>query len=498
MKGKLVSCLVAAVIVLLMLVGCATVEPDELLIPSNESVSSAPTQTEEQSPPEEPDPVQTHMELTLNGDQMVVLEVGQSFEDPGAAAFGWLSSAPDDKETVEVQVEGTVLSDMLGTYVMTYTASYGGETKHVIRQVVVMDRTAPVIILSDIPAGEDPLQVGFAATDNYDGEITHLVTVKVEDQQITYTVSDSSGNTAAVHRQWDRIPPQITLSGEAEYKLSVGDKWDEPGFAAVDSADGDLTQRVEISGSVDTSVPGEYILEYRVTDSCGNAAVVQRTVRVVAAAKPEVVEPNGKVIYLTFDDGPSEYTERLLKILRKYDVKATFFVINSQYIHLLDDIVADGHTLAIHSKTHRYEKIYASEEAYFDDLYAMQQIIYEKTGVTATVMRFPGGSSNRVSKKYCTGIMTRLIQAVQDRGFQFFDWNVDSDDAGSANTAEQVFQNVKKGVKGKQYSVVLQHDTRKFSVDAVERIIVWGLENGYTFLPLEPSSPECHHDWVKN
>ena len=190
--------------------------------------------------------------------------------------------------------------------------------------------------------------------------------------------------------------------------------------------------------------------------------------------------------------------ERLLKILRKYDVKATFFVINSQYIHLLDDIVADGHTLAIHSKTHRYEKIYASEEAYFDDLYAMQQIIYEKTGVTATVMRFPGGSSNRVSKKYCTGSMTRLIQAVQDRGFQFFDWNVDSDDAGSANTAEQVFQNVKKGVKGKQYSVVLQHDTRKYSVDAVERIIIWGLENGYTFLPLEPNSPECHHDWVKN
>ena len=90
--------------------------------------------------------------------------------------------------------------------------------------------------------------------------------------------------------------------------------------------------------------------------------------------------------------------------------------------------------------------------------------------------------------------MTYLTQAVEDCGFSYFDWNVDSDDAGSAKTANQVFQNVVDGIRENPYSVVLQHDIHSCSVDAVERIIRWGQENGYQFLPLQTDSPVMHHE----
>jgi hypothetical protein len=89
--------------------------------------------------------------------------------------------------------------------------------------------------------------------------------------------------------------------------------------------------------------------------------------------------------------------------------------------------------------------------------------------------------------------MTRLTQRLEADGYQYFDWNVSSEDAGGAKTAEEVFENVTKGITGKTNSVVLQHDTHEFSVDAVERIIAWGLCNGYTFKALDKDSPTCHH-----
>ena len=82
---------------------------------------------------------------------------------------------------------------------------------------------------------------------------------------------------------------------------------------------------------------------------------------------------------------------------------------------------------------------------------------------------------------------------MQEQGFRYFDWNVDSNDAGGAKYTSEVYNNVINGVSKKQISVVLQHDSKEFSVNAVEKIILWGLSNGYTFLPLDESSPICHH-----
>jgi len=146
----------------------------------------------------------------------------------------------------------------------------------------------------------------------------------------------------------------------------------------------------------------------------------------------------------------------------------------------------------MHSMTHSYSKIYASEDAFFNDLYGIQKIIKDQTGVESMLMRFPGGSSNTVSG-FNPGIMSRLVDSVTSKGFHYFDWNVDSNDAGGARSAEQVFANVIAGVEGRTASVVLQHDIHGFSVDAVEKIITWGLANGYCFKALSEDSPACHH-----
>jgi peptidoglycan/xylan/chitin deacetylase (PgdA/CDA1 family) len=253
-----------------------------------------------------------------------------------------------------------------------------------------------------------------------------------------------------------------------------------------------LTDEVTVEGSVDTYTAGTYELVYSVADSYNNVTKVTRTVVVEAVRQPDTVTPTGKIIYLTFDDGPGKYTQTLLDVLDKYNVKVTFFTVNTGYTNLIAKEAAAGHSIGIHSATHDYAQVYASKEAYFDDLNTMQAIIKKQTGSTTTLVRFPGGSSNLVSKKYCAGIMTTLAKALTDQGYQYFDWNVLSGDAGETTSTEQVFQNVINGVQKQDVSVVLQHDIQGFSVNAVEKIIVWGLANGYTFLPLDSTSPTAH------
>jgi len=239
-------------------------------------------------------------------------------------------------------------------------------------------------------------------------------------------------------------------------------------------------------------MPGTYTLTYTVTNGQNNSVSKTRTVTVEALVQPDVVDPGDKIIYLTFDDGPCKYTLTLLEVLEKYNVKATFFIVGSMGVGYLDEIAAGGHSIGMHSMNHEYKEIYSSEEGFFEDLYACQQLIYERTGILTTLLRFPGGSSNTVSRKHCEGIMSKLVVEVEAQGFQYFDWNVNSGDAGGTTDTDQVFKNVINGIKKHNISVVLQHDIKKYSVEAVEQIIQWGLANGYTFLPLDPTSPECH------
>lgn len=453
------------------------------------------------------------LDLEMTGDRQITLEYGAVYQEQGATAEFFGTHFTKEPVNVEVTTVGNVDTSRLGTYHIQYTAAYHDLVSTAYRDVTVVDTQPPEIILVTNPEaytipGQPYAEEGFTAQDNVDGDLTQSVTALEKDGMVVYTVADASGNQTTVSREihyHDPIPPELTLLGNTSVVLNAGSQYLEAGYTATDNCMGDISQLVTINSNLDGNTPGTYTITYTVADLYGNTATATRTVTVLPAVAtppaadntpaPETtpVPTTGKVIYLTFDDGPGPYTGRLLDILAKYGVKATFFVVNTAYIGEVARMVQEGHAVGIHTTTHRFNEIYASDEAFFNDLYTMQGIIETHSGVKTTLMRFPGGSSNTASASYNRGIMTRLTHSVTEQGFQYFDWNVDSRDAGGAGTSDSVFNSVVNGIGNKEVSVVLQHDIKSYSVDAVEQIIVWGLSNGYTFLPLDPSSPGCHH-----
>jgi peptidoglycan/xylan/chitin deacetylase (PgdA/CDA1 family) len=441
--------------------------------------------------------------MNIPKEETVEVEYGKSYDAPTVTASYEEGFLHRKETSLEVVKEGTVDTKKLGTYEVTYTASYQNKKKTCKRKVVVADKESPVIeLVSDPEYFTSPVaqyeEEGYTATDNYDGDLTEKVVREEKDGVVTYTVSDSSGNTTTVTRNIvykDVVEPEITLEGEEMMSVQVGSSYSEPGYHAQDDCDGDLTSKVSVEGSVDAGKIGVYSLTYSVSDSYGNVGTATRTVYVFQKQAPaETVNPGDKVVYLTFDDGPGQYTSRLLDTLDKYGVKATFFVTNQYpaYQNLIAEEYQRGHTVAIHSYSHDYATVYCSDEAYFADLNRMSDICYAQTGVRPSIIRFPGGSSNSVSSHYSVGIMTRLSKALTSMGYQYCDWNVSSGDAGGTTSTEQVVSNVISGIRSQSVSIILQHDIKGFSVDAVEQIIVWGLANGYTFLPMDSTTPMVH------
>lgn len=445
---------------------------------------------------------QFSLEVEILGNRDVYVEYGDKFKDPGAKCYlkGQYLFQRGIELNLPVEIETDLAEDHVGHYGVAYRASFAGMEGVSGRNVWVIDSVCPSIMLigeTDVTRidGFHYQEEGFTAYDNYDGDITHKVIRTEQEGRILYGVADSSGNPAYAVRNvpnFDPVKPEIFLAGEKTISLEAGRDYVEPGYTAWDNVDGDLSQAVEVSGEVDCFTPGIYSIVYRVSDSAANQTQVTRTVEVATKQVPAPVEPEGKVIYLTFDDGPGQYTRHLLSVLAQYGVKATFFVTDNHQEDILKQIVDEGHSIGVHTKTHVYRDIYASPEAFFADLYGMQEVIRQATGVQTYLMRFPGGSSNTVSSSV-PGLMTLLSEAVKNAGFRYFDWNVDSLDAGGAKSVDEVYANVTGGIRKQALSVVLQHDIYAFSVGAVERIIAWGLDNGYTFLPLQMDSPPVEH-----
>lgn len=210
-----------------------------------------------------------------------------------------------------------------------------------------------------------------------------------------------------------------------------------------------------------------------------------------------IYPPNERVCYLTFDDGPSDNTLRILDILDAYNAKATFFVIgNSGHFDYVKQVYERGHTIGLHSDTHRYDIIYRSTDAYFADLNAISNKVEQLLGIKTKVIRFPGGGSNGVSKQYCKGIMSRLTTQVKAQGYAYFDWNVSSGDADGNNVpAQQIINNVLTQAQNKNSICVLMHDTmaKGTTVDALPYILQ-GLANmGYRFEALSENSNGYWH-----
>ncbi len=210
-----------------------------------------------------------------------------------------------------------------------------------------------------------------------------------------------------------------------------------------------------------------------------------------------------KVCYLTFDDGPSSaVTTKILATLEKYDVKATFFVANGSK-SLLTQIKDGGHAIGLHTNTHDYD-IYKSKEAYFADLNAISDRVYAAVGIRSKIIRFPGGSSNTVSKSRCEGIMSVLVEEVEKQGYAYFDWNVDSNDANSSKMEtidgkkrtpkDTIVNSVLNSAKGKDKICVLMHDiaVKTTTAEALPEIIEGLKEMGYRFEALNENSPVFH------
>ena len=186
-------------------------------------------------------------------------------------------------------------------------------------------------------------------------------------------------------------------------------------------------------------------------------------------------------VYLTFDDGPSVLTENILMYLRQENVKATFFVVpeDAEYCRiLLRKIAADGHTIGIHTASHDYEKIYSSPEAFLDDFYNAYSLVYEATGIKADIYRFAGGSIN----DYNEDVREDIIAEMSRRGFQYFDWNVDSNDWQGYNWT-QLYNSVLSDASELSTPVILFHDTgmRENTVLVIEDIIKALKNKGYQF-----------------
>ena len=344
---------------------------------------------------------------------------------------------------------------------------------------------------------QDP---GAAARDRCDGDLT--ASIQVTDKAsgdvhtLTYTVTDKAGNAATATRRVtvrDIVAPVITLSGQRELFVPLGGAYQEPGFTAQDDADGDLTASVTRAGTVNTASPGVYTLTYTVTDKAGNTATATRQVSVYENSS------GGSPVYLTFDDGPSDrVTPRVLDTLKEYNVHATFFIVNygESGKALIRRMIDEGHTVAIHGYSHDYAAIYKSDEAFMQNIYRLRDRLRSDFGYEAAIIRFPGGSSNTVSRQYSVGIMSRLAQRVQAEGFTYFDWNVSSGDAaGTPASSGQIYNNVTSALRHGRSNVVLMHDAgaKGTTADALPDIIRYCLANGYSIQPITPATKPVHH-----
>ena len=241
------------------------------------------------------------------------------------------------------------------------------------------------------------------------------------------------------------------------------------------------------------------VFSYDSTESIGGEKATEQVIANVSNAvesdSENFAEENDQLkVYLTFDDGPSDNTSAILDTLAKYNVKATFFVVgktDDQSKEMYQRIVNEGHTLGMHSYSHKYSVVYDSLDAFETDFNQLQSYLYDITGQECRLYRFPGGSSNQVSNTD----MSEFIRFLNEEGVTYFDWNVSSGDATSqAYTADELL-NVLTDVPKYKTSVVLMHDsnTKSTTVEALGPMIEALQGMGAQILPIDENTTLVQH-----
>lgn len=426
------------------------------------------------------------------------VEVNEKYKDPGYKAYNLLESFRK-----KVKVTGKVDTKKVGTYKIKYSYKFLFFKASKTRTVNVVDKEKPTIKLEyeeEQICKNKYKEYKYTALDNYDGDLTDKVTVELLDNKLIYKVSDSSNNEAILTKKISiktDNKPEIKLKGSEKLSIYVGTEYKEPGYEANDECDGDLTDKVRVEGSVDKSKTGTYEIKYTVYNS--NEAKVDKT-RIVNVINKPVYNPpsasngSGKTVYLTFDDGPGATTQSILNTLAKYNVKATFFVTNQfpGYQNLIAAEHNQGHVVAVHTYTHNYN-VYTSVDTYINDFNKMNEIVKNQTGSYTKLFRFPGGSSNTISRRYKEGVVTDIAAEMTNRGYVYFDWNVSSGDAAGAGSTG-IYNNVINGVSRCGSScVVLMHDIKSTTANALDSILKELTSKGYSFGVLSEAGPTAHH-----
>lgn len=422
--------------------------------------------------------------LKLNGDSNITISYGKKYEELGAT-YKIFNKDFSNKIKIENNIK-----DKIGTYKVSYNIKILFFHIKKDRIVNIIDDEKPIITLNgnnivNICPNTEYTEEGYIAYDNYDKDITSKVNVIKDNNIIKYSVVDSSNNLTEITREIiekDDISPEITLNGKDIVYLKRGSKYIEQGITIKDNCDTNLDYTTE--SNLNISKTGTYEIKYIVKDSSSNVSSITRKIIVYSD------ETGNGVIYLTFDDGPSisGSTKKILDTLKAEDVKATFFVTGYPNYELLKREYDEGHTIALHTTSHNYSKIYSSVENYFNDLYAIQNYVEKSIGVKSYIMRFPGGSNNTVSNSYNYGIMNTLTNMVVNKGFTYFDWNVSASDAGGCTTSSCVYNSIINGLSKSRVNVVLIHDTKMYSADALSDVIKYAKENNYVFKKIENST----------
>lgn len=412
----------------------------------------------------------------------------------------FIKSVEGDKNNIKIQ--SNVNKDVLGKYDIKYTL----DKDEYILTVNVVDTKAPEFDIQDLHSevgvNVQPEEFVKNIKDQTKTTVRYKESYsfdKAGEQKITIIVSDEANNEtekeALLTLVDDKEKP--ILEGVKDIKASIGTKINYlSGIIAKDNLD--PNPKVEVDSSqVDNKKIGNYQIVYIVTDRCGNKNKYKQKVNIVKdKVIVKVPQSKEKIVYLTFDDGPSENTKKILDILDRYDAKATFFVTGNgkKYNHLIKEAHDKGHTIALHTYSHNYKKVYSSLKAYFDDLNKVGNMVKNIIGYVPKYIRFPGGSSNTISRKYCKGIMSKLVVEVQKRGYQFYDWNGDTTDASGNNVA--VSKLIKNATVYKSKNImILAHDTKAKSttVDALPKIIEYYKKKGYKFKGIDDSTFTPHH-----
>lgn len=397
----------------------------------------------------------------------------------------------------QVKITGSVDNTKEGDYRVTY--SWRGRKKTV--TVKVRDTKPPVLEMKNsytVDLGGAVTADDFVKKVKDASEVSlKILNAKKWDKAGEYSISveakDIYGNKTTgkskLILEEDKTPPEI--SGAEDTEILQGKTMDfSSGVTVKDNADPDPSLSVD-STKADLNTPGTYVVTYVAKDRSGNETKVER--KITVKANPEWKE---KIVYLTFDDGPSENTGKILDILKQYNIKGTFFVTGNHREH--DDLIKrtfdEGNSIGLHTYTHDYATVYASEQAYFDDLQKVSDLVEKITGEKSTLIRFPGGSSNTVSADYVQGLMTTLTKAVHEKGYEYFDWNCDSTDASGNNVAvSKLVQNAT--LCSADHVTILMHDTdaKDTTVEALPQIIEYYRGQGYSFKGLTKDSVAAHH-----